>query len=111
MLDEAAKALISYGALGVVALAAIAAAVGLYRDAKVERERNRVVERELHEKYRAEHTAIIDRHVAKSETWNTRYHELAEAQVKVLERIEERLEREALDRERMERMVHQRGGG
>ncbi len=74
MIDEAMKALISYGALGVVALAAIASSVYLYRDAKAERDRNRTAE-----------TALMERHVAKAETWTTRYHELAESQVKSLD--------------------------
>lgn len=89
MLDEAAKALISYGALGIVALAAIAAAVYLYRDAKLERDRNRAAE-----------AALVERHVVKAESWTTRYHELAESQVKsmdaqhaLMERIELLLER------------------
>lgn len=100
MLDEAAKALISYGALGVVALAAIAAAVYLYRDAKAERERNRAAE-----------AALVDRFVAKAESWTTRYHELAESQVKsldaqqsLMERVEALLERALFPRD-------PRGGG
>ncbi len=89
VVSEAARALISYGALGVVALAAIAAVIYLYRDSKTERERNRLAE-----------AALVDRYVSKSDTMNSKYHELADAmtaamsaQRQLVERMEERDER------------------
>lgn len=82
MLDEIAKALLVYGPLGIISLVSMLTTLKLYRDLTAERERNRKTE-----------DALVERFVSKAESWTTRYHELAESQVALMERIEKLLER------------------
>jgi hypothetical protein len=82
MLDKIAAGLLVYGPLGIIALVSMLTTLRLYRDLSVERERNRAAE-----------NALVERFVAKAESWTTRYHELAEAQVVLMERVEKLLER------------------
>lgn len=99
MLDKALEALIGYGALGIVAVVAITAAVRIYLDAKEERARNREAE-----------AALADRMVAKAETYALKAMETNEALRQLVEKQEERLEREKMERERLERILAAKGG-
>lgn len=100
MLDKALEALIGYGALGIVAVVAIGAVIRIYIDAKEERARNRQAE-----------AALADRMVAKAETYALKVMESNEALRQLAERLEEKLEREKMDRERAERLLAAHRGG
>lgn len=96
LLDKIADGLLVYGPLGIISLVAMVTTLRLYRDLFVERDRNRAAE-----------AALVERFVSKAESWTTRYHELAEAQVKSLESQQVLIERiEQL----LERALFQRGG-
>lgn len=101
MLDKAVEALIGYGALGIVACVAIIAAMRIYLDAREERARNREAE-----------AALADRMVAKAETYALKAMENNAALRQLVEKLEEKLEREKMERERAERQLaaYNRGG-
>ena len=94
MLDKIAAGLLVYGPLGIIALVSMITTLRMYRDLATERERNRAAE-----------SALVERFVSKAESWTTRYHELAEAQVVLMERVEKLLERALYN------LTGPRGGG
>ncbi len=89
MLDKIAAGLLVYGPLGIIALVAMITTLRLYRDLTAERDRGRLAE-----------NALVERFVSKAESWTTRYHELAEsldkslqANQRLMERLEQLVER------------------
>lgn len=96
-MDEVAGKLIVYGPLGIITLLMIIVTIQLYRD----READRKAHTAQLAAERAEHTAQMkvmeDKYVTKAESWMQKYHDLADAQNKVLDSLTRRSERERRD--------------
>jgi len=74
-----ASLLLVYGPLGIMTLLSMIVAVTLYRDGKAEQVR-----------HKAEMDTMVERHVAKAETWMQQYNDLAKSMSAVLESMSKR---------------------
>lgn len=68
MTETVIKALVSYGALGVTTILAVAGMIRLYRD-----------NQSLRDQHEKERRSWEERYIAKAETMMTKYHEFAES--------------------------------
>lgn len=79
MTETVSKLLIVYGPLGVMALVAMLIAVRLYRDLQSERK-----------EHTEEMKTMQDRYITKADTWMSKYQELYEKTIDLIDAIEKR---------------------
>jgi Tfp pilus assembly protein PilN len=78
--EKIASAILVYGPLGVIAFLAIMVAVRKDMELTKERQAFLTKQEELMSKHQVELQSLEERFISKSETWMTKYHELATSQ-------------------------------
>lgn len=90
MVDKIASQLFLYGPLGVICVILLGGCVYLYLQ-KDKREREYQAEiRQLQDRHRDELKIMMERHIAKSETWNDKYSQMVGQMQAVVESLEKR---------------------